>query len=238
MSARSRQHRQRYLGLLRKLRSANGRQRLRLRRQAAKARRLMIAANDFWHPEDEGAETVTREHIRQAKKLMPSSYRNALGMMKGMRHSKAALAKYRQFWGLAFPPEISLHPDGEKKLHVVTGLGRSPKVILAPERGSKQRRVFKGRRVLAYEPGKKRLMIFDPRSRKPIGKGLRFAGYAVETHYIPTPKQEKAGTFKSGKYWVHKHDDDGGTWPPVYKDSAGNFIYGKGTYTVDRWLRR
>jgi hypothetical protein len=168
---------------------------------------------------------------------MPRHYRNALRAALRLRHGRAALQKYREFWGLPFPTEISVHADNQAP-HVVTGLGRSPKVILAPSRASRQRRVVTGRRVLAYEPGRKRLLIFDPKKRKPIGEKLRLVGYAVETHYIPTAGQEKAGTFKSGKYWVHKHNDDGGVWPPVYEDSEGNFIYGRGTYTVDRWLRR
>jgi hypothetical protein len=48
---------------------------------------------------------------------------------------------------------------------------------------------------------------------------------------------ENAGTFKIGKYWVHEHDDEGGKFPEVYKDGAGNFIYAPGTMRIDEWLR-
>jgi len=162
---------------------------------------------------------------------------------------RAALRAYETFWELPYPPELKVMKlkDGKRKRNagrgkkegvwVTAGLGRSPVVLIAKKRGGRATKLY-GNRKLALDPVSRRLLILNPKSRGPIGEDLEFVGYAPETHYVPTRKMELAGTFKKGKYWVHAHDDDGGVWPEVYKDSSGNFIYGKGTYRVDRWLRR
>lgn len=213
-----------------------------LTRKASKARRAMIAYNRL-HPEDDLARKWTPSEKRAYLKRKPAWYRKQIAGLKRTRAGRAALKAYEMFWELPYPPELQVRKlkdaRGRKKggIWITAGLGRSPLVLLAKKRGGKVRRI-KGNRQLALDPLSRRLLILNPTSKGPIGEKLKFVGFAPETHYVPTRKMELLGTFKKGKYWVHSHDDDGGQWPEVYRDSSGNFIYGKGTYKVDRWLRR
>lgn len=212
-----------------------------LREKAAKARRKMISYNRH-HPEELTAKRWSKAEKAKLRAVMPKAYRKALERVQRSPQGRAALRAYELFWGIPYPPEIAVREMGKKRgMKARVCLGVSPAVFIARKRGGKARKL-PGKRRLAFDPVSRRLMILKPKSRGPVGKNLVFLGYAPETHYIPTPAMERTGTFKTGKYWVHKHDDDGGVWPEVYQDSSGNFIYGKGkgrsTYKVDRWLRR
>lgn len=212
-----------------------------LRKKASLARDVMISFNRV-HVEDVLARKWTAAEKRAFLMRKPLSYRKRIADLKRTAAGRAALKAYEKFWELPYPPQLQVRKlkngAGRKEgLWITTGLGRSPVVLLAKKRGGKIRKLY-GNRKLALDPVSRRLVILNPKSKGPIGENLKFVGYAPETHYVPTRKMELAGTFKKGKYWVHEHNDDGGEWPEVYKDSSGNFIYGNGTYKVDRWLRR
>lgn len=173
---------------------------------------------------------------------MNGNYRRFVGEIKGSAKGKKALARYRKFWGLPFPPDLQeIENDGKPGQRYLVGMGGSPVAVLSDKpMGEKGKvRKIKGSFVVATDENGKRIYLIRKRNKgKPIGKGLKFAGYAPETHYIPTDAMEKAGTFKKGAYWIHKHSDEGGKWPKVYKDSSGNYVYGPGTYRVGQWIRR
>lgn len=90
--------------------------------------------------------------------------------------------------------------------------------------------------TLACSPNGKKLYIL--RSNRGLSKRKKLVGWATTTEYIPTRGIEKAGSFKSGQFWIHKHADDKGKWPKVYRDSNGNYHYGLGTYKVGKWIER
>ena len=208
-----------------------------LREKAAKARRKMIAYNRH-HPEELEAKRWTKAEKAKLRAAMPPAFRKVLERMRRSKLGRLALNASERFWGIPYPPEIVMRKLGKDRKKVFrVCLGISPAVFVAKKRGGRARKI-PGKRHLAFEPKTRRMMILNMDSRGPVGKNLTFLGYAPETHYIPTPAMERTGTFKRGKYWVHKHDDDGGKWPEVWADSSGNFIYGQGTYKVDRWLRR
>jgi hypothetical protein len=97
---------------------------------------------------------------------------------------------------------------------------------------------FGKRRRIAFDTTGRKVFILSNGSQQSFGKNLRFVGFARESHYIPTRDMEKAGSFKKGKYWIHKHDDEGGRFPKVFKDAAGNFVYAPGTLRIGEWMRR
>jgi len=208
---------------------------MRLLRRTATARQRMIAGN-----RRRRARNRSRFNAAWQRKLvqrMPAGYRRWMEELARLPGGRVALARHRKFWGVPFPPRIVKLADGQKGTRLLVGLGVSPKVVLADKRGGKPR-FIKGQRMLALDMRSKRLVILNPRRKGRLGRGLRFVGFAPETHYVPSRATEHAGSFKRGKYWVHKHDDDGGKWPKVYQDSAGNFVYGRGTYSVGAWLRK
>ncbi len=208
-----------------------------LREKAVKARRKMIAFNRH-HPEELTAKRWSKAEKEKLRSVMPKAYRKVLDRVQRSAHGRTALKAYELFWGIPYPPEITIRKLGkDRKKTATVCLGISPAVFIAKKRGGKARKIA-GKRRLAFDPRTRRLMIVNPSSRGPVGQDLKFLGYAPETHYVPTQSMERTGTFKRGKYWVHKHDDDGGKWPEVWMDSSGNYLYGKGTYKVDRWLRR
>jgi hypothetical protein len=169
-----------------------------------------------------------------------------------LAEGRKALKEYTRFTGLPFPPEIKEIelPGPRHKKTVLVGMGRSPEVQLAdgPEGSEKSKRRLKGKRMAAVTADGKRIVILSGRHSRDSRSRLRYVGRAPETHYIPTPGEEKAGTFKRKKYWVHLHGrKEDGIWPKVYQDQAGNFVYerggnqkrsGKATYTVKKWIER
>ncbi len=211
---------------------------VRLREKASKARRRMIAGNRR-HDEELTARKWTKKEKEALKKAMPAGMRREINRLQRSKRGRAALKAYELFWGLPFPPEIVIRKvKGKKRGRTpLVSLGRSPMLLLSAKRGARPKRV-KWKRDLVYDPLTKRMMILNPRSTGARGLGLQLIGYAPETHYVPTRDMERTGTFKRGKYWVHQHSDDGGRWPGVFLDTNGNLFYGKGTYKVDRWLRR
>jgi hypothetical protein len=172
---------------------------------------------------------------------MTRNYKQLLSAATKTRRGKQALKKYRQFWGLPYPVEVTAFDvPGAKKSFRFVSMGRSPRVVLADGPKGRQTRQWSDRksRVVATDPSGRRIFVLNKKLRGPIGKRLRFVGWAPMTEYIPTVGMERAGSFKAGKYWRHLHLDEGGKWPKVYKDSSGNYIYGPGTYRVGRWIRR
>lgn len=155
-------------------------------------------------------------------------------------NGRKALSKYNEFIGFPVPVSVKKFKTPGKNKYLI-GMGRSPVVLIADgpdKRSSKKIRKIKGRWTPAFDASGKRIVILKPRAGKNFGKGLKFIGWVPETHYIMTSKMEKAGSFKKGKYWVHEHDDDGGSWPKAYQDKEGNILYAKGTYHIDDWIRQ
>jgi hypothetical protein len=172
---------------------------------------------------------------------MPEDYKQKLDQIAKTNTGKKALHKYRQFWGIPHPTDIDEMEDGKSKNTVLVGAGRTTGVYLADtsnyEDKTKTWNIKRAGRI-AFDVNGRRVFILSNGSQKNFGKDLKFVGYARETHYIPTGKMEKAGSFKKGKYWIHKADDDGGRFPRVYKDKAGNFIYAPGTLRINKWMER
>jgi hypothetical protein len=175
------------------------------------------------------------------KSQMPRDYRQAFDRISKSRTGKKALARYRRFIGIPVPTNISMIKDGSKGTKYLVGMGRAPVVLLADGPEGKHRKIkkIKGKWIGATNSAGTRIYLLKKNSRGPVGKNLKFVGYAPETHYVLTPAQEKAGSFKRGKYWVHRHGkEEKGKWPKVYRDSSGNYVYGPGTYRVSDWIRR
>jgi hypothetical protein len=164
---------------------------------------------------------------------------------KGGREAKQALRRFRKFWGLKRPTKVlRVPPLGVKKRGVLVSMGISPQVVLAngprKGRGVKIRRIRQKMYAATDSTGKKIFLLKKGKSklgRAPRGK-LKFLGWVPETHYVPTKDLERAGTFKKGAYWTHKHDDKGGRWPKAFVDDRGNLIYKGGTFRVTDWIHR
>lgn len=194
----------------------------------------MIAFNRS-HPAD------AKRRKYDTKKLlaqMPPSYLKALKKLEGTAEGRKALARYRKFWGIPFPPEIKFLelPGPKSKTKILVGMGKSGKGGKLTD--GKRDWTPKGTKYVATDASGRRIFLLTGKNSKSAEARLRKVGWAKETHYVPTSRQERAGTFKEGKYWVHRHDDDGGKYPEVYRDAAGNYVYGPGTYTVTDWIRR
>lgn len=132
-------------------------------------------------------------------------------------------------------------PGAKNKSRVLVGMGRSPYAFLADGSEGKNRGVKKlnGNFLPAATPDGKKIIILSGRNLEEKSGRKKFAGYAPETHYIPTSEMERAGTHKRGKHWVHLHGkEENGKWPKVFVDAAGNLHYGKSTYRMDDWLYR
>lgn len=189
------------------------------------------------------AKTLKRAARVRRRMINPQHWGNALKSVQVNAQGRKALAKFKKFWGLRAPTQIELIEGTKGKARFLVGMGYSPNVVLASrpnKRGENVKRIktkkVRGRFAVACDPAGRRIYLIR-KKRGPIGKKLRFVGYAAETHYIPNRRVEKAGSFKRGKHWVHSHADEGGRFPKVYRDSSGNFIYGPGTYRIGKWIR-
>jgi hypothetical protein len=224
---------------------ARGRKKQALRKTASRFRKKMIRSKrkrvvrrNRFHVED----LLPKPRAsKSAKQSMPAKYREMLNRVAKSRNGKKALSKYRRFIGIPHPTEMRLIGQSSKgKLKYLIGMGRSPAAFIAdgPKGAHRKIRKLRGPWIPSFTSDGKKIILLRASGRGPVGKSLKFVGYAPETHYILTAAQEKAGSFKRGKHWVHKHDDERGKWPKVYKDSSGNLVYGKGTYHVGAWIRR
>lgn len=221
--------------MLSALKRAKGRKRASLRRTASKHRARMIRRNRA-HPE-EGRPKYNRKALERA---MPTKYRALIQQVMKTKSGRQALKKYRSFIGLPFPTEIKTLDIGPKNKTVfAVGMGRCPLVQVADGPRGKHKKIkkYRGKFTPVFSPDGRRIAILSGRT-KGYGKNVKFVGYAPETHYIMSNDMEAAGSFKRGKYWVHQHHDEGGRWPKVYRDAAGNFFYGPGTYRVGAWIRK
>lgn len=227
----------RYVNLLRDLNSKTGPAKRKLKSFASDVRQRLIARNG--HAEDS---LPAPKFAADAVKNAPREYQELLAKAMKTKDGKKALKKYQQFWRLKYPTEIKVMnlPGPKNKTVVLVGMGRSPNMLLAdgPKGSSQKKKKVKGRYTVATDPNGRRIMLLSGVNTSESKQVLRDVGFAPETHYIPTSRMEKAGTPKKGKYWVHKHDDDGGRWPRVKQDQAGNFIYDPGTYRVKAWIYR
>ena len=223
--------------MLNNLVRARGQKYRRLRKQAVAYREKLLNKK---HPEDDLPKA--EYDYGELKRKMPDEYRKQLKQVLGTKEGKAALKRYRAFTGLPYPPEIKVleMPGPKAKTQVLVGMGYSPEVQVAdgPEGQAQKVKKIKGKKLLATDASGRRMFVLSGQNSQAEKPELDFLGYAPETHYILTPGEEKAGTFKRGKYWVHEHLDEGGKWPKVYKDQAGNIVYGPGTFTVGKWIRR
>jgi len=224
--------RRRYMSALRKFsRSGSG------KRKASKLRRRMISYNRS-HSEDSLRKSFSRSELKELEERMPLEYRKNLKRVLSTKDGRAALKRYRKFWGLPFPTEIKIieTPGVKRASRVLVGMGRSGKGGVFTD--GKREWHPKGTKYVATDASGRKIFLFTGKDSSVGKKRLKKVGKVEETHYVPTGPQEKAGTFKRGKYWVHRHDDAGGRFPDVFVDSAGNYEYGRGTYSVTDWIRR
>lgn len=175
--------------------------------------------------------------VRAYERDMPEAFRREYQRVKASPEGRQALARYKKFWGI-MPTEIkTLELPGGKQTKFLVGMGKAGKggKIKTPDGRTT---TAKGAKLVACDASGKQIMLLSGKnSRAPEAK-LKEVGVVEETHYIPTGAQERAKTFKRNAYWVHRHDDDGGRFPKVYKDQAGNYVYGRGTYKVTDWIRK
>ncbi len=199
----------------------------------------MIGGNPSHHAEDDDPPP---QYDGDLEERMPGNYRRQLEELKKSPEGRKALARYKKFWGIPFPTEIRTVevPGPKNKKMYLVGMGVSPEVHISEgkKKSPGKRKVRKGKRIAATTADGKRIVILSGKDSKATKQELKRLGFAPETHYVPTNQMEDAGTFKKGKYWVHLHSDEGGEYPPLYEDQAGNFWYGPGTYSVDKWIRR
>lgn len=174
---------------------------------------------------------------------MPAEYKARLQEVLKMRGGKAALARYRKFTGLPFPTEILVKeiPGPKDKKIPLVGMGKSPGPQLegkAKVRGVTGKLPY----FVATDSRGKQLFLLPPGDVTGGVSKVRHAGTVAETHYVMSPAEEAAGTFKANKYWVHVAGESGGTKPEGYwvEGSNGNrmFVYGPSTLTVGKWMER
>jgi hypothetical protein len=205
------------------------------RTKAAKLRKRMIARNRK-HPADAQKRKISKAGL--AEKMSPA-YKKMLAKVEGTAEGRKALARYRKFWGIPYPTDIRIIdlPGPKTKTKFLVGMGRAGKGGKIQKKDGGTTRA-KGAKIAAVDASGKQIFLLSGRNSTAPEQKLTEVGVAEETHYVPTGTMEKAGTFKKNKYWVHRHDDDGGRFPKVYKDQAGNYVYGRGTYSVTDWIRR
>ena len=166
---------------------------------------------------------------------------------------RAVARRFKAFWKIPCPPSIKLMPGGPKSKTIpLVGMGYTLVVHLADKdkgkRGGKKR-VLKGRWTVATEQTGRHVLLL---SNRPIAGKFAPVGFAPETHYIPPPDVERAGTHKKGLEWRHRHgrdDEHKGIprsklhYPQVFADRNGkvdahsNFIYGStGTAKITDWM--
>jgi hypothetical protein len=173
------------------------------------------------------------------ERSMPADFRREYQRVKASPEGRQALARYKKFWGI-MPTEIKsgeLPGGNQRRTKFLVGMGKAGKggKILTPA-GSTM--TAKGAKLVACDASGKQIILLSGKNSTAPKAKLKEVGVVEETHYIPTSSQERAKTFKRGAYWVHKHNDDGGKFPKVYKDQAGNYVYGPGTYKVTDWIRK
>jgi len=117
--------------------------------------------------------------------------------LKRSASGRAALSRFRRFWGLKGVPTIKIYTGGSKK--VLVGLGRSPALNVA--NGSNERRATKKSRrrhkgVLATDARGKRMWIIRSPKGLPEKPVLKFVGWSPATEYVPSVDIEKSGTHK------------------------------------------
>jgi hypothetical protein len=200
----------------------------------------MIAENRFHGVAGEG------KPIRASRKLwreMPDEFKARLKEFLKLRGGKAALARYRKFTGLPFPTEILVKeiPGPKNKKIPLVGMGKSPGPQLegkAKVHGVTGKLPY----FVATDARGKRIFLLPPGNVTGEKGRVQYAGKVAETHYVPTPAEEDAGTFKKAKYWVHRHNDAGGTHPDGFWVTGSNgkrmFVYAPGTYRVGQWIER
>jgi hypothetical protein len=204
------------------------------RKQVSLQRKRLISRNRK-HAEDDLRQKID---VREYEQNMPEQFRELYDEFKKSAEGQKALARYKKFWGI-MPTNIRViempGPKSQKKFLV--GMGRAGKggKIQLKNGGTTS---AKGAKWVATDANGKRIFLLSGNDSNAPKAELREIGKVEETHYVPTVAQEKAGTFKKNKYWVHRHDDDNGKFPTVYQDQAGNYVYGPGTYTVTDWIRR
>jgi hypothetical protein len=177
-----------------------------------------------------------RFDVRAYERDMRGDFKRAYRRVKASPEGRKALARYRKFWGI-MPTEIrDVDVPGTGRGRIVVGMGKAGKGKIWMPDGRKV--PARGAKLVACDATGRRIMLLTGKSSRAPKARLREVGVAEETHYIPTADQEKARTFKRNAYWVHRHDDDGGKFPKVFRDQAGNYRYGPGTYTVTDWIRR
>lgn len=225
-----------YMKLLRQMRGKKGsRKYAKLKKRATAMRRRMIAANTY-----HSVDGLPKKKYGNLKSRMPEQYAKELGRVLRTSTGRKGLKKFRQFWSLPFPPELEADESLKKNL-VLVGAGWTPGVFLAscPRKtpGCKEKSI-RGKKKIAFDVNGRRIFILSNGSQKNFGKNQKFVGYATRTEYVPTKGMEAAGSDKANRHWVHDHEDEGGRWPKVFKDAAGNFIYAPGTLRINKWLRR
>jgi hypothetical protein len=202
----------------------------------------MISRNRF-HVEDLllGKTSGKKSRNRENKILrsMTTRDRQRLQQLKNMRVGRKALQKHKQFTGIPLPTRIDELNDGRRKKTALVVMGTEPFVLVADgpkDRHSKLRK-YRGKWVATTTPnGKKIIILKNGKAGKGFGKGLKFIGWIPETHYVLNKRVENAGSFKRGRYWIHKNGEDGGSWPRGFVDNSGNIHYKGGTYRVGKWI--
>lgn len=214
---------------------ASGKKKRLLRKRASKARVSMLSRRNSGHTTPSKGKWNKSALLKRA----PEGYRTWLSRVAGNKVGKRALRRYKSFTGIPLPTQIHRWDDGRKRTRFLVGMGHSPWAFVAngPKGKATKVKKYRGHFTPAFSADGKQIVILSGRL-KGFGKGLKFVGWVPETHYRMTADMEQAGSHKKGVHWIHKHDDEGGRWPRVYRDKAGNFFYGRSTYRVGAWIRK
>lgn len=225
-----------------------------LRKKASKYRRRMIApkkyrrhkvARNKFHLADLfklGKNKDRRKYQNRANKIlqsMPARDQERLQKLRGMGVGRKALRKHKQFTGIPLPTRLDEIDDGSRKVRPLVVMGTEPFVLVAngPKGRNTKVKKLKGSWLATTTPNGRQIIILrNKKVSKGFGKGLKFIGWIPETHYVLNKRVENAGSFKRGKYWVHKNGEEGGSWPKGYMDKSGNIHYRGGSYKVGKWI--
>jgi len=193
----------------------------------------MIGVNSG-HPADEQKAGFD---LRGYERNMPGGFKPLYQRVKSSPEGRKALSRYKKFWGV-MPHELRVVelPGPEKQTRFLVGMGRAGRGKIRTKGGKAVS--TKGAKMVACDADGRQIILLSGRNSSAPQAKLKEVGVVEETHYVPTAELERSKTFKRNAYWVHKHNDDGGRFPKVYRDQAGNYVYGRGTYTVTDWIRR
>lgn len=167
------------------------------------------------------------------------TYDAAMRHLRASKLGRKAIRITKTFRSIRRIPKIIMGSiPGIPKGYPLAGLGKATRLDIAngpDERSATRIQTVRFRNAhLLGDPRNGRMIVWAGKSVSARKSKPTFKGWVKTTFYRgDSTSEEKNGNF------YHNHSESGGTWPAVYMDKAGNYVFGKSSYTFGgRWLRR